>query len=145
MPESFTDCSPGGSRTQQHANCLQYAHSQQMSLILARNNRKRKFKSRFPSVNFIFITLLPMLFFHGGLLVMCSKRCAAQNQRITLKERRAVVTRSYVLLFPVNRLVNFWENIRHFTTPPILSSRNVVRVLRLQKFHTVDLSLPRSG
>ena len=56
-----------------------------LSLTSARNNRKQKLQKRFSSVNFILIMLLHMLFY-GGHLVMRSKRCAVQNQGITLKE-----------------------------------------------------------
>jgi len=76
--------SPRGSRTQQLAYCLRYAHSQHIESHLGKKQQQAKFQYRFSSVNFILIMLLHMLFFYGGHLAMRSNRCAVQNQGITL-------------------------------------------------------------
>ena len=91
--------SPGGSRTQQHANCLQYVHSQQIESHLGKKQSQAKIPVAFPFGQLHFQNVTSDALFHGGRLVICSKRCAAQNQRITVKERRAMVTRSYVCYF----------------------------------------------
>ena len=43
-----------------------------------------------------------------------------------------------------NKKILAWENNQHLSTPPLVS-REITSEERLQKFHTDDVSLPRSG
>ena len=43
-----------------------------------------------------------------------------------------------------NKKMLAWENNQHLSTPPLVS-REITSEERLQKFHTDDVSLPRSG
>ena len=77
--------SPWGSRTQQHANCLRYAHFLQSESHLGKKQRQAKIAIGFLVGQFHFNTFTSYALFCGGHLVMRSKRCAVQNQGITLK------------------------------------------------------------
>ena len=66
----------GGSRTQQHAYCFRYRHSQHIE------SHKKRPQAKIP-VAFLFSKLHFNNVIYGGHLVMRSKRWAVQNQRIT--------------------------------------------------------------
>ena len=84
--------SPWGSQTQQHAYCLRYAHSQHIESrqeTSARNLGKKQPQAKLPiaflysEIHFNNITSHALIY--GGHLVMRSKRCAVQNQGISLR------------------------------------------------------------
>ena len=74
--------SPRGGRTQQHAYCLRYAHSQHIESHLGKEQRQAKI----PTSQLHFNNVASHALFYGGHLVMGSKRCAVQNQGISLIE-----------------------------------------------------------
>ena len=85
--------SPRGSRTQQHAYCLRYAHSQHNESHLGKKQQQAKIPIAFLFSQLHFNKVISHALFYGGHLVMRSKRCAVQNQGITLtrnKRRRLV-------------------------------------------------------
>ena len=77
--------SPRGSRTQQLAYCLRYVHSQDTESHLGKKQQQAKIPiaSLFSQLHFNIVTSHAL--FYGGHLVMRSKRCAVQNQGITLR------------------------------------------------------------
>ena len=77
--------SPWGSRTQQHAYCLRYAHSQHIESHLGKKQPQAKIPIAFLFSHLHFNNVTSHALFYGGHLVMRSKRCAVQNQGITLK------------------------------------------------------------
>ena len=76
--------SPWGSRTQQHANSLRYAHSQHTESHLSKKQPQAKIPIAFLFSQLHFNNVTSPCLFYGGHLVMRSKRCAVQNQGITL-------------------------------------------------------------
>ena len=76
--------SPWGSRTQQHAYCLRYAHSQHIESHLGKKQPQAKIPIAFLFSQLHFNVTSHALFY-GGHLVMRCKRCAVQNQEITLR------------------------------------------------------------
>ena len=76
--------SPWGSRTQQHAYCLHYAHSQHIESQFGKKQLQANIPIAFlfSQLHFNNVTSHPL--FYGGHLVMRSKRCAVQNEGITL-------------------------------------------------------------
>ena len=74
--------SPVGSRTQQHADCLGYAHSQNIESHLGKKQPQAKIPIAFLFSQLHFNNVSSHALFCGGHL---SKRCAVQNQGITLK------------------------------------------------------------
>ena len=78
--------SPWGSRTQQHAYCLRYAHSHHIESHLGKKQPQAKIAIAFLFGQLHFNDVTSHALFYGGHLVMRSKRCAVQNQGITLKE-----------------------------------------------------------
>ena len=76
--------SPWGSRTQQHAYCLRYAHSQHIESHLSKKQQQAKIPIAFLFSQLHFNNVTSHALFYGGHLVMRSKRCAVQNQGITL-------------------------------------------------------------
>ena len=72
--------SPRGSRTQQHAYFLRYAHSQHTQSPFGKKEPQAKNLIEFlfsePHLN----NVTSDAFFYGGHLDMRSKRCAVQNQ-----------------------------------------------------------------
>ena len=76
--------SPWGSRTQQHAYCLHYAHSQHIESHLGKKKLQAKVAIAFVFSQLHFNNVTSHALFYGGHLVMRSKRCAVQNQGITL-------------------------------------------------------------
>ena len=76
--------SPWGSRTQQHAYCLRYAHSQHIESHLGKKQQQAKIPIAFLFSQLHFNNFTSHALFYGGHLVMRSKRCAMQNQGITL-------------------------------------------------------------
>ena len=77
--------SPWGSRTQQHAYCLRYAHSQHIESHLSKKQQQAKIPIAFLFRQLHFNNVTSHSLFHGSHLVMRSKRCAVQNQGIILK------------------------------------------------------------
>ena len=77
--------SPRGSRTQQLAYCLRYAHSQHIESHLGKKQQQAKIPIAFLFSQLHFNNVTSHALFYGGHLVMRSKRCAVQNQGITLK------------------------------------------------------------
>ena len=73
-----------GSRTQQHTYCLRYAHSQHIESHLSENQPQTKIPVAFLFSRLHFNRVTSNALFYGGHLVMHSKRCAMQNQWITL-------------------------------------------------------------
>jgi len=76
--------SPWGSRAQQHAYCLRYAHSQHIESHLGKKQQQAKIPIVFLFSQLHFNNVTSHALFYGGHLVMRSKRCAVQNQGITL-------------------------------------------------------------
>ena len=76
--------SPWGSRTQQYAYCLRYAHSQHIESHLSKKQPQAKIPIAFFVSQLHFSNVTSHALVYGGHLVMRSKRCAVQNQGITL-------------------------------------------------------------
>ena len=76
--------SPWGSRTQQHAYCLRYAHSHRIESHLGKKQPQAKIAIAFLFGQPHFYNVTSQALFYGGHLVMRSKRCAVQDQGITL-------------------------------------------------------------
>ena len=76
--------SPWGSRTQQHAYCLRYAHSHQIESHLGKKQPQAKIAIAFLFGQLHFNNVTSHALFYGGHLIMRSKKCAMQNQGITL-------------------------------------------------------------
>jgi len=76
--------SPWGNRTQQHAYCLRYAHSHHIESHLGKKQPQAKIAIAFLFGQLHFNNVTSHALFYGGHLVMRSKRCAVQNQGITL-------------------------------------------------------------
>ena len=74
-----------GSRTQQHAYCLRYAHSHHLESYLGKKQPQAKIAITFLFGQLHFNIVTSHALFYGGHLVMRSKRCAVQNQGITLR------------------------------------------------------------
>ena len=79
--------SPKGSRTQQLAYCLRYAHSHPIESHLGKKQQQAKIPKAFLFSQLHFNNVTSLALFYGGHLVMCSKRCAVQNEGITLSTR----------------------------------------------------------
>ena len=77
--------SPWGSRTQQHAYCLRYAHSHHIESHLGKRQPQAKIAIAFLFGQLHFNDVTSHALFYGGHLVMRSKRCAVQNQGNHLK------------------------------------------------------------
>ena len=73
-----------GGRTQQHAYSLHYAHSQHTESHLGKKQQQAKIPIAFLFSQLHFNNVTSHALFYGGHLVMRSKRCAVQNQGITL-------------------------------------------------------------
>ena len=73
-----------GSRTQQHEYCLRYAHSHHIESHLSKKQPQAKIAIAFLFGQLHFNNVTSHALFYGGHLVMRSKRCAVQNQGITL-------------------------------------------------------------
>ena len=76
--------SPRGSRTQQLAYCLRYAHSQHIESHLGKKQQQAKIPIAFLFSQLHFNNVTSHALFYGGHVVMRSKRCAVQNWGITL-------------------------------------------------------------
>ena len=76
--------SPRGSRTQQHAYCSRYAHSHHIESHLGKKQPQAKIAIAFLFGQLHFNNTTSHALFYGGHLIMRSKRCAVQNQGITL-------------------------------------------------------------
>ena len=76
--------SPWGSRTQHHAYCLRYAHSQHIESHLGKKQPQAKIAIAFLFGQLHFSNVTSHALVYGGHLVMRSKRCAVQNHGITL-------------------------------------------------------------
>ena len=77
--------SPWGSRTQQHPYCIRYAHSHHTESHLGKKQPLAKLPIAFLFGQLHFNNVTSHALCYGGHLVMRSKRCAVQNQGITLK------------------------------------------------------------
>ena len=77
--------SPWRSRTQEHAYCLRYGHSHHIEFHLGKKQPQAKI-----AIAFLFgqlhFNVTSQALFYGSHLVMRSKRCAVQNQGITLSK-----------------------------------------------------------
>ena len=73
-----------GSRTQQHTYRLRYAHSQHIESHLSKKQPQAKIPIALLFSQLHFNSVTSHALFYGGHLVMRSKRCAMQNQGITL-------------------------------------------------------------
>ena len=87
--------SPRGGRTQQHAYCLRYAHSQHVESHLGKKQQQAKIPIAFLFSQLHFNNITSHALFYGGHLVMRSKRCEVQNQGITLKTLRFFLIRPF--------------------------------------------------
>ena len=72
--------SPRGGRTQQHAYCLRYAHSQLIESHFGKKQPQAKILIAFLFSQLHFNNVTSHALFYGGHLVMRSKRCAVQNK-----------------------------------------------------------------
>ena len=94
--------SPWGSRTQQHAYCLRYAHSHHIESHLGKKQPQAKIAIEFLFGQLHFNNVTSHALFYGRHLVMRSKRCAMQNQGITLTRsfapKKAVLTLTLTLI-----------------------------------------------
>ena len=79
---------PWGSRTQQHAYCPRYAHSQHIESHPGKKQPQAKIPIAFLFSQLHFNKVTSHALFYGGHLVMRSKRCAVQNQGIILRKIR---------------------------------------------------------
>ena len=70
----------------QHAYCLRYAHSQHIESHLGKKQQQAKIPIAFLFSQLHFNNVTLRALFYGGHLVMCSKRCAVQNQGITFSK-----------------------------------------------------------
>ena len=93
--------SPWGSRTQQHACCLRYAHSQLTASLLGKTQPQAKIPIAFLFSQLHFNNVTSHALFYGGHLVMRRKRCAVKNQGITLRSYSDGHAPSYDLKFYV--------------------------------------------
>ena len=75
---------PWGSWTQQHAYCLRYAHSHHIESHLGKKQPQAKIAIAFLFGQLHFNNVTSHALFYGGHLIMRSKKCAMQNQGITL-------------------------------------------------------------
>jgi len=76
---------PWGSRTQQHAYCSRYAYSHHTESHLGKKQPQAKIAIAFLFGQLHYNNVTSHAIFYGVHLVMRSKRCAVQNQGITLK------------------------------------------------------------
>ena len=83
--------SPWGSRTQQYAYCLRYTHSQHIESHLSKKRPQAKIPIAFFVSELHFNNVTSHALVYGGHLVLRSKRCAMQNQRITLNISRELI------------------------------------------------------
>ena len=83
--------SPWGSRTQQHPYCLRYAHSHHIESHLGKKQPQAKIAIAFLFGQLHFNDVTSHALFYGGHFVMRSKRCAVQNQGITLSPSTTTV------------------------------------------------------
>ena len=104
-----------GSRTQQHACCLRCAHSQRIKSRLGEKEPQAKIPIAFLFSQLHFNNVTSDALFQGGHLVMLSKRCAVQNQRITWRNEKGTGHNklSKRLLGPLLGTGKTWP-IRHF-------------------------------
>ena len=79
---------PRGSRTQQRAYCLRYAHSQHIESHLGKKQPQAKLQIAFLFSQLHINNVTSHALIYGGHLVVRSKRCAVQNQGITLSSSR---------------------------------------------------------
>ena len=125
--------SPWGSRTQQHAYCLRYAHSHHIESHLGKKQPQAKFAISFLLGQFHFNNVTSHALFYGGHLVMRSKRCAVQNQGITL------IDILFLYLFCNNSLLLFFSYSRSYLNRKENSTEIIV--LRISIKTTMDIWL----
>ena len=100
--------SPRGSRAHQHAYCLPYAHSQHIESHLGKKQQQAKIPIAFLFSQLPFNNVTSHALFYGGHLVMRSKRCAVQNQGITLRD---VYSYCFTLVYMYNSLSAFYGEL----------------------------------
>ena len=117
--------SPWGSRTQQHAYCLRYAHSHQSESHLGKKQRQAKIAIAFLFGQLHFNNVTSHALFYGGHLVMRSKRCAVQNQGITLTCTLRSARKTFLVWFVYEKASNLiiymrcvygWAGVRYVIT-----------------------------
>ena len=118
--------SPWGSRTQQHAYCLPYAHSHHIESHLGKKQPQAKIPITFLFSQLHFNNVAAHALFYGGRL----RFCAVQNQGITLKERVTKTSDHDFSSNTIDRLLNnyFSQNpgfARRKTSGPTWDSREI--------------------
>ena len=111
--------SPRGSRAHQHAYCLRYAHSQHIESHLGKKQQQAKIPIAFLFSQLPFNNVTSHALFYGGHLVMPSKRCAVQNQGITLNGPDFPVSLVEPLLVPDRDVIGFLQ-VKHCKTKSFL-------------------------
>ena len=106
--------SPRGGRTQQHAYCLRYAHSQHIESHLRKKQQQAKIPIAFLFSQLHFKNITSHALFYGGHLVMRSKRCALQNEGITLSDflKKLLVERNTKINIKRNGIVTLPWRLR---------------------------------
>ena len=128
--------SPWGSRTQQHAYCLRYAHSHHIESHLGKKQPQAKIAIAFLFGQLHFNNVTSHALFYGRHLIMRSKKCAMQNQGITL------ISSACFKLAP-NSKWNHWTSQQKSTgkTSELLRPKGPVESLRQGvSAHSSDLS-----
>ena len=74
--------SPRESRTQQHAYCLRYAHSQHIESHLGKKQQQAKIPIPFLFSQLHFNNVTSHVLFYGGHLVMCSAKLGHHLKRM---------------------------------------------------------------
>jgi len=110
--------SPRGSRTQQHAYCLRYAHSQHIESHLGKKQQQAKIPIAFLFSQLHFNKTISHALFYGGHLVMRSKRCAVQNQGSTLIGTTLYFARSRKSQW---KIFKYWCMFSHHCFFPLLN------------------------
>ena len=108
-----------GSRTQQHANCLRYAHSHHTESYLGKKQPQAKIAIAFLFGQLHFNNVTLHALFYGGHLVLRSKRCAVQNQGITLNYAKPVACKKasknkFARLVERERPTNFKHHVQRW-------------------------------
>ena len=117
--------SPWGSRTQQHAYCLPYAHSHHIESHLGKKQPQAKIPITFLFSQLHFNNVAAHALFYGGRL----RFCAVQNQGITLKER---VTKTSDHDFSSNTIDRLLNNY-FFSKSGICKAQNVRAHVRFER------------
>ena len=134
--------SPRGSRTQRHAYCLRYAHSQHIESHLGKKQQQAKIPIAFLFRQLHFNNITSPALFSGGHLVMRSKRCAVQNQGITLNassiKRDAFYAQTPPEMTGKIQCFDFFQKNLFFACVPLLLS-TLCPIFRPADFNVSDL------